>query len=109
MRTFFIVFLPYIALFLAAALVGIAILWIGYRLVTNVLIPYRRAKLAQVDKIEELRQWQSQAEFVFADIVNAEWEKQPTGTYQVQLPAEVCDKILKYQNPYRLVSGRKSK
>jgi hypothetical protein len=109
MRTFFIVFLPYIALFAVAILVGLAVLWIGSSLVRNVFIPYRKARQAEIEEVTALRAWKTDAENVLAEIVTSNWDKQVTGDYKLQLPSAVADELLQLHNPYALTSGRKRK
>ncbi len=108
MRTFFFVMLPQLGLFLLLALVGVAVLYFGYRLVNAFLLPYMRAKKAQIEQVGDLRQWKGDAENLLAEIVNADWIKVSDDVYRIQIPKRIAEGILRVNDEYQQsLPGRK--
>jgi hypothetical protein len=95
-RTFFIVFLPWIALFMLCTLVGAGLLLLILRF-TNSLIQSR--KLAQQERrqrltaVDDMLTYQREAEGVFNEILAADWDKLPDGSYRFALSKQAAERM----------------
>jgi hypothetical protein len=95
-RTFFIVFLPWIALFALCVLVGSGALYFTLR-VTNNLVQNqklaRQARRQQLDAVDDVLAYQREAEGVFNEILAADWDKLPDGSYRFALSKEAAERM----------------
>lgn len=97
MRTFFIVFLPWIGLFALCALVGSALLLAAWRS-TNYFVVQRLIREKQqrdlVEQVRDLTVYKGQAGEVFTEILTTNWYKQPDGTYSFTMSGQAAQTMI---------------
>lgn len=92
MRTFFIVFLPGIGVFLAGLLIGLAVLYVAYALVKHYLIPAAKIKRAQLEDQAALIKYARQVQPYLSKLVLTE------GT-MLELTNEERETLFQLRNP----------
>lgn len=101
MRTFFIVFLPGIGIFLLCALVGAAVLVASIRWSSCYVVrrsDNRHARIALAAKADRLASYQEQSRQVVNEILLSPWDRGVNGAYRFTLMAETAQRLIALQD-----------
>lgn len=97
MRTFFIVFLPGIALFALCASLGIAILIATIRWSRCFVVRRHNTATTQRtmnDQLEALTAFRDQVQLVLDAVLINDWQRIASGQYRIVLPAETAEALI---------------